>query len=462
VPAVFFGAMRAGVVVVPLDLRMSADAVGRIAADSGARALALGAGLEAEAARLGLGGLPYATVESLTAVVDRASSAPIDDLAGPAGPGRDDVFEIIYTSGTTGRPKGVTLTHGNILSWVEACTNAIPTQRHRVVSLMPLSHVFGQLAELFYALLVDASVLYVRSMQPRVIFQALRAHRVSTMAVVPMALELFESAIEREAERRGRARRLRAARVVARHLPVFLRRRLFADVHAQLGGGLRLFISSGAALPPPVQSFWEDLGVTVLQGYGATECGIVCCATARHHEAGIVGRVTAPNELRLDADGQVLVRGPGVFRGYWNDPLATAEAIANDGSYRSGDLGHFDRHGSLVLHGRAKDMVVLPNGLNVYPEDVESALRAAGVPESVVVETEPGTLEAIVRAGERLDADGVAAAVREANRHLGTHQRVQRWQLWPDADFPRTHTLKVRRAAVREWAMARRRTPAVA
>src|SRR6266542_4219898 len=302
VPAVFFGAMRAGVVVVPLDVRMSADAVGRIAADSGARALALGAGLEAEAARLGLGGLTYATVESLTAVIDRASSAPIDDLAGPPGPGRDDVFEIIYTSGTTGRPKGVTLTHG----------------------------------------------------------------------------------------------------------------------------------------------------------------GIVCCATARHHEAGIVGRVTAPNELRLDADGQVLVRGPGVFRGYWNDPLATAEAIANDGSYRSGDLGHFDRHGSLVLHGRAKDMVVLPNGLNVYPEDVESALRAAGVPESVVVETEPGTLEAIVRAGERLDADGVAAAVREANRHLGTHQRVQRWQLWPDADFPRTHTLKVRRAAVREWAMARRRTPAVA
>jgi long-chain acyl-CoA synthetase len=178
--------------------------------------------------------------------------------------------------------------------------------------------------------------------------------------------------------------------------------------------------------------------------------------------------------VKLADDGEILVSGPTVFSGYWRDPVTTAASFTEDGWYRTGDIGRHDASGHLILMGRKKDIIVLPNGLNVYPEDVENALRTAGIRDAVVVEPSPGRIEAIVlapgapvlprpddkpdltRAPEigdpaRLRAE-IDAAVRAANSTLAVHQRVAGWRLWPDADFPRTHTFKVQRDRVRAWA----------
>ena len=474
--ATYFGAIRARLILVPLDLRMSMDAVEGIVTASDARHLILGTGRDAPDPREAhLEALPTMTVDALTA--DPDATFPADWEARVAAwerPAPTDIWELIFTSGTTGMPKGVMLGHDNVTASILTFHKIVPRMEHRIVSLLPLSHLLEQAVGLFYALSVGADIVYARSRNPRVIFDALREHRVTSLIVVPQVLDLFWSAIEREVERRGRMASFIRLRAIARHLPAWARRRVFAAVHAQLGGHFRLFVSAGAFLPPALQQAWEDLGVTVLQGYGSTETGTGTCTTLDDHVKGTVGRPPEGISLRIAEDGEVQFQGPTLFHGYWNQPDKTAEAFTPDGWYRTGDIGHLDEGGRLILSGRKKDIIVLPNGFNVYPEDVENALRIAGIRDSVVLETSPGRIEAIVlapgthglpqggdlpggRAGGLVDdavevRGRIDAAVKAANSTLGPNQRIAGWRLWPDQDFPRTHTLKVKRDRVRAWA----------
>jgi long-chain acyl-CoA synthetase len=473
-PATYLGAMRAGIVLVPLDLRMSTEAIDGIVASSGATHLVIGTGRDApDPAEFGLDGLPTSTVDVIGAAPDRDGGLPADwetQVAAWPRPKPADLVELIFTSGTTGTPKGVMLAHDNLLAGNRTFHRIIPPMEHRIVSLLPLSHLLEQAVGLYYALSVGASVLYVRSRNPRVIFDALREHRVTSMVVVPQVLDLFWSAIEREVEKSGRAALFGRLRSIARRLPMAVRRLIFRRVHAQLGGSFRLFCSAGAFLPPALQQAWEDMGVTVLQGYGATETGTGCCTSLDDHGLGTVGRPPDGVEMRLADDGEVQFHGATLFKGYWNAPDKTAAAFTADGWYMTGDVGHFDRAGRLILSGRKRDLIVLPNGFNVYPEDLENALRIAGLRDTVVLESKPGRIEAIVlapsaspvrTAGETLDFDpanpppelreALDAAVKAANASLGPNQHIAGWRLWPESDFPRTHTLKVKRDAVRTW-----------
>ncbi len=459
-PAVYFGAMRAGLVLVPLDLRMAPDAIERIAGRADARRLLVGSGRDAPSpADAGLQALPATLVADLTAEPD--ASFPADweaQLDAWPAPEPGDVVELIFTSGTTGAPKGVILAHDNILASVEAMHRVIPPLEHRVVSVLPLSHLFEQAVALYYASEVGARILYVRSRNPRTIFEAIRNHRTTSMVLVPQVLDLFWSAIEREVEKSGRETSFGRLRWIARRLPYGLRRIIFRSVHRRLGGGLRIFVSSGAFLPPALQQAWEDLGVVVIQGYGSTETGFGTCTTREDHGLGTVGRPMPPVQMRIAPDGEIQFAGPTLFKGYWNDPAATAAAFTDDGWYRTGDIGRLDDAGRLVLMGRTRDIIVLPNGLNVYPEDIENELRTAGLRDSVVVETRPGRIEAVVLSanGPGDDADAratIQAGIGSANARLAQHQRVAGFQVWPDDDFPRTHTLKVKRDIVRRWAV---------
>jgi long-chain acyl-CoA synthetase len=367
------------------------------------------------------------------------------------------------------------LSHANLIGTLEAAHNVLPEQEHRCVSLLPLSHLLEQVTLVFYAMSVGAHVLYVRSRNPRVIFEAIRDHRTTTLVVVPQVIDLFWSAIEREVAHQGKTTIFGRTRPFARRLPYSVRRRLFSQVHAQLGGSLNLMICAAAFLPPALQQAWEDLGVVVMQGYGATECGVGSATSRRDHGLGTVGRTIPPVKVKLADDGEILVAGPTVFSGYWRAAGPSAATFTADGWYKTGDIGRHDAAGHLILMGRKKDIIVLPNGLNVYPEDVENALRVAGIRDSVVVEPVPGRIEAVVLApgrpvlpnpGEPPDATrapeigdpvkvraAIEAAVHAANRTLAVHQRVVAWRLWPDADFPRTHTFKVQRDRVRAWAV---------
>jgi long-chain acyl-CoA synthetase len=472
-PAAYIGAMRAGLILVPLDLRMSRDAIQGVVASSQPRHLVLGTGRDApDPVAAGLEDMPTTTLADLVADPE-AGALPIADgweaaVAAWPRPRPEDVWDLIFTSGTTGTPKGVMVAHDNLLATLGAIDHVIPALEHRVISVLPLSHLYEQAIGLIYALSVGADILYVRSLNPRVLLEAFRAQRVTSMIVVPQVLDLFWSAIEREAERTGRRALFDRLRGIARHLPYPVRRTLFRSVHRRFGGELRLFVSSGAFLPPALQQAWEDIGVVVMQGYGSSENGFGTCNTPQDHGLGTVGRPVPPVELRIAADGEVLFRGPTLFKGYWRDPEASARAIDPDGWYHSGDIGHLDPAGRLVLSGRTKDRIVLPNGFKVYPEDIENALRIAGLRDAVVVETAPGRIEAVVLrtaadaeladrhapgatddAAERAIVD---ASVRSANAALGPQQRIAAWRFWPDDDFPRTHTLKIRRDPIRAWA----------
>ena len=209
----------------------------------------------------------------------------------------------------------------------------------------------------------------------------------------------------------------------------------------------------------------------VLQGYGSTEVGFAVANDEWHHPPGLVGRAHDGVDVRIDPEThEIQVRGPGVSSGYWRDEDNTAASRTEDGWYRMGDTGEFTADGDLRLSGRLKNIIVLPNGLNVFPEDIEAALADHGIAQSVVLETEPGRIEAVVlppgsvpilredqeAANDRELDDAlraeIDAAVKAANADLSMHQRIADWRLWPERDFPRTHTLKIRRNPVREWA----------
>ncbi len=472
-PAAYYGAMYARLIYVPLDSRMSTDAITNIISASGAVRLLVGSGRDAPDPReVGLEKFPTTIIEDLSADPDETFPADWEaQVAAWERPTTDDTFQLVFTSGTTGKPKGVMLTHGGVMAGVSSFHRIINPMEHRIVSLLPLSHSLEQAVSLFYGMDVGANILYVRSRNPRVIFDSLREHRVTSMLLVPQLLDLFWSAVEREVEKRGQAAMFSRMRIVARRLPYRARRVLFRSVHRQLGGGVRLFVAAGAFLPPALQQAWEDMGVIVLQGYGSTETAAGCCTTMDDHPTGCVGWPPKPIELRIAEDGEIQFSGPNVFKAYWNNPEATAAAFTEDGWYKSGDLGRLDEKGRLHLQGRKKDVIVLPNGFNVYPEDLENALRVAGIRDSVVLETRPGRIEAIVLTPQSHAAPGdtratpplegvspeevrtaIEAAVKRANAALGPNQRIVGWRLWPEADFPRTHTFKVKREPVRSWA----------
>jgi long-chain acyl-CoA synthetase len=487
-PAVYFGAMYAGVIVVPLDLRMAPEVLQRIAQAADARWLAIGTGFEAPDAEAGgLAHLNIRTVESLSTDPAHESATGKDeggiDEPFPADwqaqveswerPTRDTLFEVIYTSGTTGMPKGVMLNHGSILSTLETIGKLLPPRPHRTVSLLPASHLFDQAPVLFFGTMIGAEIMYLRSRTPRVIFEALAEQRVTTMVVVPQLLQLFWNGIEREVKRQGKERIFNTSLRIARFLPYWARRLLFRRVHQRLGGHLRLFVSAAAFLPPALQESWERLGIIVLQGYGATECGPASATSEQDHPTSTVGKAIPPVKLKLaDGTNEILVSGPTLFQGYWQEPEATA-AVVREGWYHTGDIGRFDERGNLILSGRTKNIIVLPNGLNVYPEDVENVLEEVGLAQAVVLETTPGRIEAVVLSPDappmitpnnpapkppETDAERkelgrrIASLVKEANSRLGDHQRIKGWRLWPENDFPRTHTLKIKRAEVNEWA----------
>jgi long-chain acyl-CoA synthetase len=384
-----------------------------------------------------------------------------------------DTFELVFTSGTTGTPKGVMLSHEGICATIEGIHTKIPPMHHRITSILPLSHLYEQAVGTFYPFDVGADILQVRSRMPRILFEAIREHRTTSMILVPQLLDLFMSGLEQEVEKSGRMATFDRLRRIARHLPFGARRWLFRSVHARfMGPDMRLFVSIGAFLPPSLQLAWEELGMTIIQGYGSTETAFGTANSFDDRGPGTVGRTVPPFELRIAPDGEVLFRGPSLFKGYWRDPEATAAVFDADGWYHTGDAGRIDEKGRLVLMGRTRDMIVLPSGFNVFPEDIENELRNAGIRESVVLQTKPGRIEAIVLAPDAPHLPGremagtvstglaepplelrqrIDAAVKAANSNLGINQRIDAWRLWPAAEFPQTHTYKVKRDQVLAW-----------
>jgi long-chain acyl-CoA synthetase len=241
-----------------------------------------------------------------------------------------------------------------------------------------------------------------------------------------------------------------------------LRRLVFFSVHRQFGGRFRYIISGGAALDPALGESWRELGIDVIQGYGTTECSPgLTFNRVELNRLGSVGTPLPGVEIKVAADGEVLARGPNVFKGYWENEEATRAVLDSDGWYHTGDLGEIDKDGFLWLRGRKKDMIVLADGTNVYPEDIENALAADPRIEALATPLRPAvaTIVGLQRPGEDIQVHGVflvkdkeqvASIVRDTNVKLSGSQQIRGWTIWPEDEFPTTPTQKVKKRFVVE------------
>lgn len=437
----YLGALRVGAVIVPLDVNSREDFLGIIEQSTEAKYLIT---TEKQYRRLEQLHVPLINIDDLP-------QGTLDSTALPFIEG-DDLAELVFTSGTTGQPKGVMLSHWNIASDAISAVKVVNIHKEdRALSILPLSHMF-ELTIAIAILHTGASIVYARTLSPDSLVKLFETQRATCMVLVPQALQLFLNGIERQVRLQKKEKQWETLHRMAGRLPFRFRKVLYRQVHKRFGGHFRFFVSGGAYLPPILHKSWETMGFRVLQGYGATECAPVVSVTPfNEHLYGSIGKPLPDVEVHIAEDSELLVKGPNVALGYWKNPEATAAAFEN-GWYHTGDLGYRDEHGNLYLKGRKKNLIVLANGLNVYPEDIENVLVAnPDVKDAVVFGLIEGSDGPVVHSVLLMThPDKAKAAVRQANKQLAPHQQVRGFTIWPEEDFPRTHTLKVRRPEVFE------------
>jgi long-chain acyl-CoA synthetase len=418
-----WGSILEGVIAVPIDFRSSANMVERIAGIVSARALLAGEALHPP--------------EGLTCPV-----WPLREIRLPAASSSnftpaalDDVAEILFTSGATGDPKGVTITHRNILANLKPIDAGIEKYRKymgpfapiRFLNLLPLSHLFGQTMAAFIPPMIAGEVFFMSGYSPRDAAHLIRKRRISVLVCVPQMLELLRDYIVRTVPEAG---------APARGGKWYWKWWQYRRVHRRLGWKFWSFVVGAAPLDPALEEFWGKLGYVVIQGYGLTETAPV--ATLNHpfdSRKGTVGKAIEGVEIRIAPDGEVLLRGENVTPGYFGEASIGDE----EGWLHTGDIGELDAEKRLRILGRKKEMIVSPDGLNVYPEDVERVLNAIeGVRESAVVAEKQGAREQ-VHAVLVLDPGAEPQTiVNQANSRLEPYQRIRGFSLWPNPPLPRT------------------------
>lgn len=389
-----------------------------------------------------------------------------------AGP--DDNALLIYTSGTTGTPKGVPLTHGNIaaeLSGVNAVLKL--SDKESILSLLPLFHAYLQIINLWVATTYGCEVGYLKELTPSELEKAMKEFRMTMLTTVPRLWYLFHKKITDTIAAQPKAVQVLFRTMLATNgflrdnLNINLGKKMFKKVHDSFGGNLRLAISAGSRFDEKVAIDFHRLGFTIIQGYGLTETSGAATATYEtDNRVGSVGKPMSGAEIRIeepdkDGVGEVLIRGPIVFKGYYNNPTATAEAFTDGDWFRSGDLGKLDKDGHLYIVGRKKDVIVLPSGKNVHPEDLEvhylktplvEELAILGVKDTTSAHAGAEKLIAVaVPDFEYLKLNSIANsqnAIRYAldnlGRELPEYQRVRDYIIRIEP-LPRTATRKIKR-----------------
>lgn len=439
-PTYLFALWKLGAIVVPFDRETNPEAGAQIISSVEPRLIIAGYGERP----------PWSQQHEITEWwKPNAHESPPATWARPV----EELAAAVFTSGTTGAPKGCLITHANLGSQIDPLRAAMPLDEScRLASVLPLSHLFELTCGLLYPLAVGSAIHYVPSRRGPDIVRVFREQRITHMVGVPQLFTVMGQAIDDQLRQTMPAPLLSRVRQLAARLPLTARRHLYWFIHRKLGGRFHTMVSGGAALPADTQLLWEQLGVRIVQGYGTSECSpVVACGTADGATpVGSVGRPLPGVEVKLTPEGELLVSGPNVMRGYWKDPDRTAEVL-QDGWYATGDLARVDRNGNIWLQGRARDLIVLPSGMNLWPQDVEDVLRGHTAVKDAAVVAVPTvaggmTLHAHLIPdeiqGQRPDLTSIVAS---CNARLAQHQRLATASWWPEPDFPRTSTLKVQR-----------------
>ena len=454
--AVFFGCALRGAIIVPIDDAATSDFAVRVFEQVRAR-LILCSRPHAEK----FAAAPALILENLADHLARQASSTYAAAAIESS----DTLQIVFTSGTTAEPKGVVITHGNVLANIAPLETEIRKYLKyerfvhpiRFLNLVPLSHVFGQFLGIFLPQLLRGTVIFQDTLKPADVIATIRRERVSVLVAVPRLLQSLKEKLKRDLDDEGRLETFQQqfGRAQSKH---FLHRWwIFRQVRRKFGWKFWALISGGAALDRDTEEFWDRLGYAVIQGYGLTETtSIVSVNHPFRLGKGSIGKVLAGREVRLAPDGEILVRGAGIAAGYWSEQRLQP-VTGGEGWYGTGDIGELDADGNLYFKGRKKDVIVTPAGMNVYPEDLEAALRRQPEVKDCVVVALPrdGNAEACAALILREGYADPEPVVKRANESLAEHQRMRTWLIWPEEDFPRTSTQKPRTRQIQQVVQAK-------
>jgi long-chain acyl-CoA synthetase len=444
-----WGCLLNGTIAVPIDYRASHEFLGHVARIVDAKLVLLGDDVEDPRE-----GKEQRAESRKTWRLSDIDFRALDPSAfTPVAVTRDDVVEIIFTSGATAEPKGVVLTHRNVLANIVPVEKEIRKYRKygrpffpiRFLNLLPLSHMFGQAMATFIPPMLHGTVVFIRGHNPHEIVRQVKTRRISVLVSVPKILDVLADHVAR-------------LYPDVRHVPgekesIPKRWWRYRAVHRLFGLKFWSFVVGAAPLESSLESFWGRLGFVVVQGYGLTETAPI--VTLNHPfstSKGSVGKPIAGVDIRIAPDGEILVRGENVTTGYYGAPQTT-DAAFEGGWFHTGDIGQLDEAGRLFIRGRKKEMIVTPEGLNVFPEDVERAVNAvAGVKDSAAVGVTQNGEERVHVALVVDPGTNPSDVVRAANAQLGDHQRIRAAHVWPGAELPRTEgTKKLKRHEIRAW-----------
>jgi long-chain acyl-CoA synthetase len=482
----YFGIMAAGAIPVFLDTRLKAEELAYLVNDSGAagiffseRYLPLIDGLRESCGQLRL----FISVEKeqeggelLTSAEQKSAGATSEKRGAPLA----ETAAIIYTSGTTGLPKGVELTHANLLFEVQAFSLILPVRPgDSILSFLPLNHVFELICGLLGPLHCGATITYLKDSRTECLPQAFAKIKPTVTTVVPLLANLMCAHILEGVKRKTFIKRLLFYTSLS--LSAFFRlfgldmgKKLFRGVHQRFGGALRCFICGGAPLEKEVARKLDLMGIRILEGYGLTETSpTISVNTFQDNRVGSVGKPLPGVEVRImtehptDTVGEILTKGPHVMKGYFHDHERTRRAI-QDGWFHTGDLGYLDRDGFLYVTGRLKNVIVTSVGKKVQPEEVENVLlRNPFIREVCVVGRKIS--EGLRRGGEEVYAvvvpdlvrirerygeiteellwKIVSEAVKKSSDELAGYKKITGFEIWKK-ELPRTSTRKVRRGDI--------------
>jgi long-chain acyl-CoA synthetase len=491
--ASYLGIIAAGCTAVPLDTTFHADQVAKLLKDSGSSLLFCDVKHLAIAretlGETSLGIVPIDGQEADRSVRStRAGESPVSarieaslDSIFAAGPGDfvpvsskdDDLASLLYTSGTTADPKGVMLTHSNLMGEVRAVFGwAQLGPEDALLGVLPLFHVLSQMANLLLPLVKGSRVVYLETLNTTELLRALSERQITAFAVVPQFFYLIHERIFKEVSQRGRlaTRAFRILMAITRFSrrfgwnpgPLF-----FSQIHNLFGRKMRYLVTGGSRFDPQIGRDFDALGIDILQAYGLTETSAAAFATSHGDNvigsvgkplAGVEGKIVDPQPQEEGGQpvGEIAVRGAVVMKGYWNRPDATA-AVLKDGWLYTGDLGYFDAAGNLFITGRRKEVIVLSNGKNIYPEEVEAHyLKSPYIGEIAVLglEDRPGEnrLHAVVvpnfdvlKRRKVVNAKEVIRFdIESLSAQLPSTKRIGSYEIWQE-NLPRTTTRKLKR-----------------
>ena len=451
----YFAIIWAGAIAVPLDARARTKHVEQVLELSDSRFLVASAGF-AEV----LGNTK--TVEHLIPMEKALETQMDTEKTVPAEKSEpEDIADIVFTSGTTGNPKGVMLSHGSIMSSLEALYSAFPiTDKDTAFSILPIHHVYERIVGILLSFYCGQAVFFSRSIKPREMLSDLKVARPSVWLNTPLILERLLQRIEQT-----KAKNFLTRALPSKFFGKMAKKRLGLD-------RLRLIVSGGAALSEPVSEGLEKYEFPLLQGYGMSETSAVIAANPFLKPKNASGGLVIENsevEIRdVDAEGigEICVRGPNIMNGYYKNPDATREILSDDGWLRTGDLGYFDHEGYLYITGRKKSVIVTKGGKNISPEEIEEKLTPLEtVEEAIVFSPDDERIQAVIFP----EAEGISkklgqspqhgadervwnilkSEITKLNRQLEPHKRISHFAIARE-ELPKTTTRKVKRYLFRD------------